>query len=107
MVGLSWWQWLGSLLLVTAVSPVITRLVDRWANRKEKQRRLLTEDAFRTFFNESILPDLERTIRTIIERSILPDLRRTIRTITEEELRARVQARHLRRRHDDLGPQPS
>lgn len=107
MVGLSWWQWLGSLLLVTAVSPFVTRLVNRWANRKEKQRRLPTEDTFRAFFNQSILPDLERTVRAIIDRSVLPDLRRTIRPITEEELRARVQARHWGKPHDDLGPQPS
>ncbi len=92
---LEWWQWALTLLGVAVVSPIVNRFWSTWwderRHRRKKTQKLLTEDAFKTVFNESILPDLVRQVQTMIEAQI----------------RARVHARYLKRSHDsDVSPSP-
>ena len=54
--------------------------------KRRRIQRVVTEDAFKELFNESVLPDLERYIKGM----------------TEELIRVNVQARYLKQ-HDSNG----
>lgn len=78
-MDLDWWQWALTLVTVGVVVPVFSLVLNNWWARRKQTRKVLTEDAFKRVFNESILPDLERSIKDRIEG----------------EIRARVHARYL------------
>lgn len=79
---MEFWEYASVAVGVVVLTQGFTSLRNWWAGHKKKQeetQELLTEKAFKKFFNESILPDLERRLNAMIE----------------DRIRARVQARYL------------
>lgn len=79
-------EWWNNGVVVAVVAVALSQgaaSLRNWRRKREQTQKLLTHEAFKEFFDESILPGLERTIRDMIE----------------EQIRARRQAQDLRRHY--------
>ena len=70
MIEGPWWLWALTLVVVALIAPVLNLMLDNWWAKRKNTQKVLTEDAFRKLFNESILPDLERNLTNMIETQI-------------------------------------
>lgn len=67
---MEWWQFILAVAAASLLSTGVAALGRWWMARRKKTKKLLTEDAFKKFFDESILPDLTTNIDKMIEERI-------------------------------------
>lgn len=64
-----WALWAGSLLVIAIVPLTVNRWLDKRKEekaKKERDQQILTEQSFKTFFDEQILPGLTHLIKSLI-----------------------------------------
>ena len=64
------WQFVLAVVTASLVSSGLLAVGRWWMERRRKTKKLLTEDAFKRVFDESILPGLTTTIEGMIEERI-------------------------------------
>ena len=64
---MDWWEYVPAVAAASLLSTGLATVGRWWMERRKKTKKLLTEDAFKSFFDESILPDLATTIDRMIE----------------------------------------